>query len=301
MAALFRGRSAGYGTVVSARDLSIAYAATAARTRYVAVRGVSFDLFPGEVLGVVGDAGSGKSTLAKCIAGVIQRSSRHRDRPQTSGEAPHISGGELTVFNRGVRSRSLNRRLAARIGYLGQDGANDLDSRLTVAENIAEPIFLRDHRADVPEAAKTAAILVDAVHLSLSTLEKRPWELSSGQRQRVALARALVLDPELLVADEPIRGIDVSIRENVLTMIPELQAARDLTAIVISSDLRVVQTIAARVAVLHHGIIVGIGALDELIAHPDHPYLRALARAIGAGSDPFRPHGMPVDPAQEES
>lgn len=287
MAGLF-GRSKGaYGTVVSARDLSIAYAATMARGRYVAVRGVSFDLFAGEVLGILGDAGSGKSTLAGCIAGVIDRSSRHRDRPQASGDAPHISGGFLSVFDRDIRRRPLSRRLASHIGYLAQDGANELDSRLTVAENIAEPIFLRDHRADVGDAVQTAAFLVDSVHLSLSTLEKRPWELSSGQRQRVALARALVLDPELLIADEPIRGVDVSARDDVLTVIPELQASRHLAAIVVSSDLKVVRSIAARVAVLHQGMIIGIGSLDELIARPEHPYVKALARAI---SDEEPPH-----------
>lgn len=283
MAGLFGGRSGGYGTVVSARDLSVDYAATTARSRYVAVRGVSFDLFAGEVLGLVGDAGSGKSTLVGCIAGVVDRSARHRDRPQAVGGAPHISGGELTVFDRNVRSRPLSRRLSRKIGYLAQDGANDLDSRLTVAENISEPIFLRDHRADVGDAVKTAAILVDAVHLSLSTLEKRPWELSSGQRQRVALARSLALDPELLIADEPIRGVDLASRENVLAVIPELQAARRLTAIVVSSDLGVVRSIGARIAVLSQGIIVGIGSLDELIARPEHPYLKALAQAVDGG------------------
>lgn len=301
MAGFFGRPSGGYGTVVSARDVSIAYAATTSRSRFVAVRGVSFDLFAGEVLGIVGDAGSGKSTLARCIGGVIERSSRNRDRPQASGDAPHVSGGELMVFDRNVRRRPLNRRFAARIGYLAQDGANDLHSRLTVAENIAEPLFLRDHRANVRDAAATAAILVDAVHLSLSTLEKRPWELSSGQRQRVALARALVLDPDLLIADEPIRGIDPTARENVLTVIPELQASRHLTAIVVSSDLRVVQSIAARIAVLHHGIIVGIGALDQLIATPDHPYLAALAKAIRNGADAIDADHLSIDQPQEKT
>lgn len=269
-----------FGTVVSARDLSIAYAATSARSRFVAVRGVSFDLFAGEVLGVLGDAGSGKSTLLKTIAGVTEKSARRRIAPQSEGVAPHISGGELCLFDRSLRHRPLRKRFAARIGYLAQDGLNDLDSRLSVAENITEPLFLRDRRTDVSAASQSAAVLVDAVHLSLSCLDKRPWELSSGQRQRVALARALVFDPELLIADEPIRGVDLVARDDVLTVIPELQESRHLAAIVVSSDLAVLSSIGARVAVIDHGIIVGIGALDDLVAHPDHPYLKSLAATM---------------------
>lgn len=273
-------RRGGYGTVVSARDLSISYAATATRTRFVAVRGVSFDVFAGEVLGVVGGAGSGKSTLVKAIAGAAAHPLHRSFGRRSGGTAPHISGGELTVFDRHFGRLNPTRGVVSRIGYLAQDGGNDLNERLSVAENITEPLFLRNRRADVSEAARTAAVLVDSVHLSLSCLEKRPSELSSGQRQRVALARALVLDPELLLADEPIRGVDLVARDAVLTVIPELRESRHLAAIVVSSDLGVLESMDARVAVFDAGIIVAIGALDDLVARPEHPYVHVLADAV---------------------
>ena len=265
----------GYGTVVSARDLSIEYRALNTKSRHLAVKGVSFDLFDDEVLGIIGDSGSGKSTLAQAISGGAVDAA--------PGEGiPEISGGSLSVFDqelRGIGRRALD-RLSMRIGYLPQDGAQQLNSKLTVAENVAEPIFFRDRRFDVRVAGQAAATLVDAVHLPLSILGHFPHELSSGQRQRVALARALILEPTLLVADEPIRGVDITVRHDVLDVIPELQASRRFSAIVVSSELAVVNQIAERIAVLHDGVIIGIGPLHELIEAPEHPYLKALARTV---------------------
>lgn len=267
--------TSGYGTVVSARDLSIEYRALNTKSRHLAVKGVSFDLFDDEVLGIIGDSGSGKSTLAQTIAGGAP------DRAPGEG-IPEISGGSLSVFDqelRGIGRRALD-RLSIRIGYLPQDGAQQLNSKLTVAENVAEPIFFRDRRFDVRVAGQAAATLVDAVHLPLSILGRLPHELSSGQRQRVALARALILEPTLLVADEPIRGVDITVRHDVLDVIPELQSSRRFSAIVVSSELAVVNQIAERIAVLHDGVIIGIGPLQELIDAPEHPYLKALARTV---------------------
>lgn len=268
-------RREGYGTVVSARDVSIEYRAVNTKSRHVAVKGVSFDLFDGEVLGIIGDSGAGKSTLAATIAGLAGTGA-------PGDGIPDISGGTLSVFDVDLRGISSRRRekLTLRIGYLPQDGAQELNSRLTVAENVAEPIFLRDRRFDTREAGQAAATLVDAVHLPLSILGRLPHELSSGQRQRVALARALILEPDLLVADEPIRGVDITVRHDVLNVIPELQRSRGFSAIVVSGELAVVTQVAKRIAVLQDGVVIGIGSLASLVAAPEHPYLKALARTV---------------------
>ena len=270
-----------YGTVISADDLSIDYRSATASSRLVAVNGVTFELLAGEVLGVIGESGSGKSTLAMALAGLADV------RPVDDG-APQICGGALTVLGTPMRrlGNKARRRLLQRVGYLPQDAAQRLNPGLSVAENVAEPIFLRDRRFDQSEAGKMVATLIDAVHLPLSVIELMTYELSSGQLQRVALARSLILDPELLVADEPIRGVDIMVRHDVLNVIPELQAERGFSAVVVSSDLSVVEDVAQRIAVLQDGVIIGLGTLGELVAAPEHPYLKGLARAVALKQQP---------------
>ena len=259
---------------VSARDLSVHYRTRNSASYTLAVSGVSFDLAAGEVLGVIGESGSGKSTLALTVA--AQSGRGHVD----DGIA-EICGGTLSVYGtqlRGLTARQRN-RLTLKVGYLPQDGAVRLDPRLTVAENVAEPIYQRDRRFDQYEAADAVAALIDAVRLSLGMMNRMPHELSSGQRQRVALARALILDPTLLVADEPTRGVDATVREGVLDVIRELQAERQFSALIVSSDIGVVDHVADRVAVLQHGIMIGLGTLDAVLERPTHPYLKGLAAA----------------------
>jgi ABC-type glutathione transport system ATPase component len=266
--------------VVSARDLSIDYRANNSHFRHLAVRGVSFELAPGEVLGIVGESGAGKSTLARAIAG-LAGGGRHGDG------TPQICGGQLEVY--GTRLRHVGRRardrLTLRVGFLRQDGAERLSPTLTVAENVAEPIYLRDRRFNAHEASNIVATVIDSVRLPLGLMNHLPYQLSSGQRQRVALARALVLEPSLLVADEPTRGIDVSVRDGVLEALGDIQREREFSAIVISSDLRVASGIADRMAVMQGGLLIGLGDIDSLLEHPEEPYLKALAKVrAGAGS-----------------
>lgn len=259
---------------VSARDLSVHYRTRNSASYTLAVSGVSFDLAEGEVLGVIGESGSGKSTLALTVA--AQSGRGHVD----DGIA-EICGGTLSVYGaqlRGLTARQRN-RLTLRVGYLPQDGAVRLDPRLTVAENVAEPIYQRDRRFDQYEAADAVAALIDAVRLSLGMMNRMPYELSSGQRQRVALARALILDPTLLVADEPTRGVDATVRDGVLDVIRELQGERRFSALIVSSDIGVVNHVADRVAVLQHGIMIGLGTLESVLAAPTHSYLKGLAAA----------------------
>lgn len=281
-------RPRAYGTAITAADLSIEYRSATASSRHVAVNGVTFELRAGQVLGIIGESGSGKSTLAMALAGLADL------RPVEEG-APQICGGSLTVLGTPVRRihTKARRLLTLRVGYLPQDAAQRLNSARTVAENVVEPIYLRDRRFDPQEAGQMAATLIDAVHLPLSVLGLMPYELSSGQQQRVALARSLILEPELLVADEPIRGVDIMVRHDVLNVIPELQAERGFSAVVVSSDLSVVVEVAQRIAVMQNGMIIGLGTLEELVAAPEHPYLKGLARALAAEQHPHEAEQQP--------
>jgi peptide/nickel transport system ATP-binding protein len=261
-------------SIVRARDLSIHYRANGPRSGFLAVRGISFDIAQGEILGVVGESGSGKSTLATAVAGLAGGSG-------LNDGVPEICGGSLEVY--GTRLRGVSRRkrdrLTLRVGYLPQDAAERLSPTLTVADNVAEPIYLRDRRFNSREASAAVATVIDTLRLPLSLMTKLPYELSSGQRQRVALARSLILEPTFLVADEPTRGVDASVRDAVLDSLRELQSQRDFSALVVSSDLTAVSRIARRVAVLQHGIVIGLGTIDEMLADPHDPYLKGLARA----------------------
>lgn len=261
-------------TAVSARDLSIHYRTRNSASYTLAVSGISFDLAEGEVLGVIGESGSGKSTLALTLAA-------RSGRGLVDDGVAEICGGTVSVYGtqlRGITARQRN-RLTLRVGYLPQDGAVRLDPRLTVAENVAVPIYQRDRRFNQYEAADAVAALIDSVRLSLGMMNRMPHELSSGQRQRVALARALILDPTLLVADEPTRGVDATVREGVLDVIRDLQAARGFSAVIVSSDIGVVDHVSDRVAVLQHGVMIGLGTMDSVLAAPTHPYLKGLVAA----------------------
>jgi peptide/nickel transport system ATP-binding protein len=154
---------------------------------------------------------------------------------------------------------------------------------MTVAEIIVEPLFLRDKHFDANDAGLKAATLLDSLLLPVGMLNMLPHELSSGQRQRVAVARALVMDPVFLVADEPTAGIDVSVRGQVVDVIASLQRDRGASAIIISHDLDVLRRSVDRIAVLHEGMVVGLGTIDEVLDDPHHPYVQGLARTVSGG------------------
>jgi ABC-type glutathione transport system ATPase component len=265
----------GDGPAVVADDVSIEYRVGGSRP-IRAVDGVSLTVASGEILAVLGESGSGKSTFAAAVAGQLGA------RGEGEGaHRRHIVGGELTVL--GERTRHLRAssrratRLTGAIGYLPQDAADRLAPDLTVGEAIAEPVYARDRRFDRKVAGLMVARLVDAVHLPLGILRKNTWELSSGQRQRVALARALVLEPRLLIADEPARGVDVLVRQAVLEALSTLQRGRQFSAVVVSSDLREARALADRVAIMNQGRLVGLGAFDDVLDNPVDPYVRTLA------------------------
>jgi peptide/nickel transport system ATP-binding protein len=257
---------------VHADDLSISYESLRSGHRFQAVNGVTFDIPEGEILAVIGESGSGKSSLAKAVAGFAG----------SGGSNPSIVGGTLTVLGVPVRALSQRKRdrLTLRVGYVPQDAGGDLDPRLTVGENVAEPIYSRDPYFNQLEAGIAVATVVDAVRLPLTTMNRYPHELSRGQRQRVAIARALILEPKLLVADDPTAGIDVTVRGTVLEILRDLHKDRAFSALIVSHTLNEVRQFSDRVAIMHRGVIVGIGGVTEVLDAPHHEYVQGLARAL---------------------
>lgn len=257
--------------VLRADDLSVRYRSRDIWSRHIALAGLNLEVFEGEFLGVVGETGAGKSTLAATFG-------LQADRKTLGSRRPEICGGSLEIFGEqirgiGFRARSL---LGLKVGYLSQDAALRLDSRLTVAENVAEPIFSRDRKFSQREAGMAVATLIDLVRLPLSFMEKFPYELSSGQRQRVAIARSLILEPSLYVADEPTRGVDVSVRSGILEMLGDLKSERSFTAVIVSSDLQVIADLADRVLVLQEGRTIGLDPFNGVSEDANQPFLKAL-------------------------
>ncbi|MDJ0335387.1 dipeptide/oligopeptide/nickel ABC transporter ATP-binding protein [Salinibacterium sp. G-O1] len=262
---------------VSAWDLSVRYSSSSPETRAVALDGVTFDIAPGEVLAVVGETGSGKSTLARAVALDIDR---------LDDSSPRISGGELSVFGTSVRgiTRRQRSRVGLHVGYVRQEAGDRLQPRLTAGENVAEPIYARDRRFNQDDAGEAVATVIDAVRLPLTSMNKYPHELSKGQRQRVAIARAMILDPKLLVADDPTAGIDVTARRAILDIIVSLQRQRGFSALIVTADLAEVRRVSTKVAIMHRGVIVASGQLDEVLANAEHPYVKGLARSLERGT-----------------
>ena len=222
-----------------------------------AVEDVSFSVAPGEALALVGESGSGKSTLGNVVAGLRAPT---RGTVRFDGRAPDAAS-----------------RRAVQVVF--QDPYGALDPRMPVSEVIAEP--LRIQRIGTPADRRArAAALVEQVGLPRDALNRYPHEFSGGQRQRIAIARALAPGPRLIVADEPLSALDVSIQSQVLNLLRDLQAEHGLAYLVISHDLAVVHHLADRVAVLYLGRLVEVAARDALFARPAHPYTQALLDAV---------------------
>jgi ABC-type glutathione transport system ATPase component len=255
---------------VVARDLSVRYRGGEGHRPIQALTGVSLEIGTGETLAVIGEAGSGKSTLATVIAGLTSR---------TVPRGPEIMGGSLDVLGIDVRhvGRHGDDELELRVGRVPQNASAVLDPHLTAGENVALPLFQRNPRLAKKVAGGIVAEAIDAMHLTLATIPKYPHELSRGQRQRLAIARALVLEPELLVADEPTAGVDATLRASILDHLAEVQRRRGFAAFIISSEIGEIRRLSDRLAVLHRGSIVGMGLIDDVLADPTHPYVERLA------------------------
>ena len=228
-----------------------------------AVRDVSFDLAAGETLGLVGESGCGKTTTARVVLNL---------QPATSGQV-FYAGAEITGLA-GARMRALRRELQ----IVFQDPFASLDPRMPVSEIVAEP--LRIHGLYDGGGRDLVRELLRTVGLKPEHGNRYPHEFSGGQRQRIGVARALALRPKVLVLDEPVSALDVSIQAGVLNLLDELQAELGLSYLFVSHDLSVVRHIADRIAVMYLGKIVETGPADALFAGPAHPYTQALISAI---------------------
>jgi len=229
-----------------------------------AVDGVSFQLARGEVLGLVGESGCGKSTLARTILQLV---------PTT--------GGTVVFQGRNLTAASTQQVKDMRRGMqmVFQDPFASLNPRMTVGDTLAEP--LRVHGvATEDEIPARVARLMERVGLAPRFMRKYPHEFSGGQRQRIAIARALALEPQLVIADEPVSALDVSIQAQILNLLAQLVREMNLSLLFIAHDLSVVKHISDRVAVMYLGRIVELGTAVEVMERPRHPYTRALISAI---------------------
>src|SRR5262245_10360042 len=246
-----------------------------------AVDGVTFSIEEGGTFGLVGESGSGKTTTGRCILRLIE---------PTSGEVRFRDADVLRY------SRAEMRQARRDMQIVFQDPYSSLNPRMRVGDIVEEPLVI--HRTG-PRAARHARVveLFELVGLDPSQLARYPHQFSGGQRQRIGLARALALNPSFVIADEPVSALDVSVQAQVVNLLMDLQQRLKLTYLFIAHDLRLVEHICGRVAVMYHGRIVEMGPTAALFAAPQHPYTRALLSAIPQ-PDPDAPRQRIVlDPA----
>ena len=229
-----------------------------------AVDGVSFDVFAGETLGLVGESGCGKSTLGRCITRLYD-----------------ISGGELRFEGQDI-TRASPRQLKPfrrKMQMIFQDPSASLNPRRRVGDLIGEPLRVHKIRPRAEVQGRVRELL-ELVGLSPDYGERYPHEFSGGQRQRIGIARALAMEPQLIVADEPVSALDVSVQAQIVNLFADLRERLALTYIFIAHDLGVVRQVSTRTAVMYLGSIVEIGSTDTIFAKPAHPYTQALISAI---------------------
>ena len=260
-----------------------------------AVDGISFDVRAGETLAIVGESGSGKTTTARCIVRAI--------RP-TAGEIRFRSDSGSWVELSGLSRREL-RPLRSQMQMVFQDPRSSLNPRMNVLDIVGEPLLLAgmDNRRDRIDRVEELLRLVD---LRPEYMRRFPHAFSGGQRQRIGIARALALNPRLVVADEPVSALDVSVQAQTLNLLLELQEELGLTYIFVAHDLSVVKHISDRVAVMYVGKIVEIGDRDQVFSNPKHPYTAALLNAAPRTDPRARRERIPLrgevaDPADPPS
>lgn len=250
--------------LLKVRDLEVSFGS--GKKAFKAVRGVSFDVYKGETLALVGESGSGKTTIGRAI-----------------NRINHVSAGEIIFDDKkisGKISRELDREVVRRIQMVFQDPAASLNERATIDYIVSEGLYNFKLFKDEEDRKNKVLNALSSVGLLEEHASRYPHEFSGGQRQRIGIARAMVMEPELLIADEPISALDVSIRAQVLNLIKKFQIEKNLTVIFIAHDLSVVRFISDRIAVIHQGVIVELAEAEELFKHPIHPYTRSLLSAI---------------------
>ena len=250
--------------LLQVRDMEVTFGK--GKKKFVAVKGVTFDIYKGETFGLVGESGSGKTTIGRAII---------RINPISSGEVT-FKGQRIS----GKISRQLDKQVTQKIQMIFQDPMASLNERAKVDYIVSEGLI--NVHPDISKEEREAAVskALSDVGLLPEFASRFPHEFSGGQRQRIGIARSLIMEPEFIIADEPISALDVSIRAQVLNLMSKLQKERGLTYLFIAHDLSVMRFICDRIAVIHKGVIVELSETEKLFAHPLHPYTRALLSAI---------------------
>ncbi|QIG52158.1 dipeptide ABC transporter ATP-binding protein [Nordella sp. HKS 07] len=229
-----------------------------------AVDNVSLEILPGETVGLVGESGCGKSTLGRCMTRLYD-----------------VTGGELYFEGIDITNKTLHqmRPLRRRMQMVFQDPYASLNPRRRVRDLIAEPlrVHMRFSEAEIRDRVRN---LLDVVGLSPDHMDRFPHEFSGGQRQRIGIARAIALEPSLIVADEPVSALDVSVQAQIVNLLADLQERLSLTYVFIAHDLSVVRQVSTRIAVMYLGSIVEFGSAGDIFAKPSHPYTQALISAV---------------------
>ncbi len=258
--------------LVSVKDLKVRFGVKS--RPFYAVNGVSFDIYRGETFGLVGESGSGKTTIGRALV---------RIHPASAGE---ITFGGQRIS--GQIDKDLDRLVTRKIQMVFQDPMASLNERAKVSYIVAEGLQSAKKKMSALDRAQAVSKALSDVGLLPEFASRFPHEFSGGQRQRIGIARALIMEPEFIVADEPISALDVSIRAQVLNLLSRLKRERNLTYLLISHDLSVMRFICDRIAVIYKGVLVELAETQRLFEMPLHPYTRALLSAIPL-----------VDPVQE--
>jgi oligopeptide transport system ATP-binding protein len=267
--------AAGAAPILEVRDLRVWYPIHAGLfLRHVgdvkAVDGVSFHVKEGETLGLVGESGCGKTTVGKAILGLV---------PITGGQVLFRGkGGDVVDFAGLTRAQMRPHRAEVQMVY--QDPYSSLNPRWTVGDIVAEPLTVHQPHLSPAERDSRVAWVLGKVGLTAEQAFRYPHEFSGGQRQRIGIARALVTSPRLLIADEPVSALDVSIQAQVLNLLQDLQEELGLTYLFVAHDLSVVEHVSHRIAIMYLGHVVEIGPAQEVYRRPLHPYGRALLSAV---------------------
>lgn len=251
-------------SILEVSDLVVTYGN--GRHAFNAVDGVSFAIAAGETLGLVGESGSGKSTIGKAILGLHE----------ASAGVVKFHGSDITHDSLKQRRTS-----AAALRVVFQDPYSSLNPAMTIGQTLIEPLRLQGVSA--AEAMDRARQVLASVGLPVDAADRYPRQFSGGQRQRIAIARALVVNPEVIVLDEPVSALDLSTQAQVLNLLADLRSQTGMSYLFIAHDLGVVRFLAQRVVVLYRGQVMEIGPVDDVVEHPRHPYSQAL---IAAGPVP---------------
>lgn len=250
--------------LVQVKDLEVTFGER--RKKYVAVQKANFEIYKGETFGLVGESGSGKTTIGRAIMRII---------PTSGGEVLY-KGQKIN----GKINKELDRKVIKEIQMIFQDPQASLNERAKVDYIVSEGLMnIQKGLSEKERKAKVDQALLD-VGLLPEFSSRFPHEFSGGQRQRIGIARALIMEPEFIIADEPISALDVSIRAQVLNLLADMQKKRQITYLFIAHDLSVMRYFTDRIAVIHKGVIVEMAETEELISHAAHPYTRALLSAI---------------------